>query len=73
MQRELPPIDFSSQAEVRLEAESRRTEEISGLLRDLIGQWLARFRQFERPVLQTVQRSRQPVTGGNQLPRSDRA
>ncbi len=73
MQHELPSIDFSTQAEVRLEAESRRTEEVSSLLRDLFGQWLARFRQFERPVLQTVQRSPQPAAGGNQLPRFNRA
>ena len=73
MQHELPTIDFSTQAEVRLEAEARRTEEVSSFLRDLFGQWRAKLRQFERPVLQAVPHSHQPVTGGNQLPRFDRA
>ena len=31
MQREFPSIDFATQAEVRLEAEHRRTEEVAGL------------------------------------------
>ncbi len=73
MQRELPPIDFSTQAEVRLEAEARRTEEVSGLLRDLFGHWLAKLRQFERPVLPSVSRSRQPATSGNRLAGLDHA
>jgi hypothetical protein len=64
MQRELPTIDFSTQAEVRLEAERRRTEEVSGLLRSWFGEWLAKFRQFERPVLQTVQHSHRTVKAG---------
>jgi hypothetical protein len=67
MQREMPHIDFSTQAEVRLEAECRRTEEVSGLLRDLFGWWSAKLRRFERPVLQAVHRSGQPVTGGNRF------
>ena len=57
MQRELPTIDFSTQAEVRQEAERRRTEEVSGLLKSWFGDWLAKFRQFERPVLQAVRKS----------------
>jgi hypothetical protein len=73
MQRELPPIDFSTQAEVRLEAEARRTEEVSGLLRSWFGEWLAKFRQFERPVLQTVAHSRQPAASGNRLAGLDHA
>ena len=73
MQREFPPIDFSTQAEVRLEAEHRRTEEVSGLLRDLFGEWLAKFRRFERPVLQIVRHSRQSAAGGNRFARFDRA
>jgi hypothetical protein len=64
MQRELPTIDFSTQAEVRLEAERRRTEEVSGLLRSWFGDWLAKFRQFERPVLPTVQHSHRTVKAG---------
>jgi hypothetical protein len=67
MQRELPIIDFSTQAEVRLDAEHRRTEEVSGLLRSWFGEWLARFRQFERPVLQGVAHSHQRLTGGKSV------
>jgi hypothetical protein len=67
MQRELSPIDFSTQAEVRLNAEHRRTEEVAGLLKSWFSEWLAKFRQFERPVLRSVQPSRQPVAGGNRL------
>jgi hypothetical protein len=67
MQRELPLIDFSTQAEVRLNAEHRRTEEVSSLLRDLFSEWLAKFRQFGRPVLQTVQHSHQRVAGGKSV------
>jgi len=67
MQRELPVIDFSTQAEVRLEAEHRRTEEVSGLLRGWFGEWLAKLRQFARPVLQAVQHSRQRVASGKSV------
>jgi hypothetical protein len=64
MQRELPTIDFSTQAEVRLEAERRRTEEVPGLLRSWFGDWLAKFRQFERPVLQAVPHSHRTAKAG---------
>jgi hypothetical protein len=67
MQRELPTIDFSTHAEVRLEAEHRRTEEVSGLLRNWFGEWLTKFRQLERPVLQAVQHSHQRVAGGKSV------
>jgi hypothetical protein len=73
MQRDLPSIDFKTQAEVRLQAESRRTEEVAGLLRDLFSGWRARIRQFERPIFHAVPPSRQSVTGGNQLAHFDRA
>jgi hypothetical protein len=72
MQRELFPIDFSTQAEVRLDAEHRRTEEVSGLLRNWFGEGLARFRQLARPVLQTVAHSRQSVASENRLAGFDR-
>ena len=64
MQREFPSIDFATQAEARLEAEHRRTEEVSGLLLDLFGQWLARFRQIERPVLPAVPHSHRTAKAG---------
>ena len=65
MQREFPSIDFATQAEVRLEAEHRRTEEVAGLVKSLFGEWLAKIRQFERPVLRPV--PHRPAAGGNQL------
>jgi hypothetical protein len=65
MQREFPSIDFATQAEVRLAAEHRRTEEVAGLLKSLFGEWLAKFRQFERPVLRPV--PHRPTAGGNRL------
>ncbi len=67
MQRELPTIDFATQAEVRLEAEHRRTEEVAGLLRSLFGEWLVRFRALEHPVLQAVRHSHRTVTGGKSV------
>jgi hypothetical protein len=67
MQRELPTIDFSTQAEVRLNAEHRRTEEVSGLLRSWFGEWLAKFRQFERPIWHAAQHSRQRMAGGKSV------
>jgi hypothetical protein len=38
----LPSIDFKSQAEVRSQAELRRTEEITGLLKLFFGRWSAK-------------------------------
>jgi hypothetical protein len=64
MQREFPSIDFATQAEARLEAEHRRTEEVTGLLRGLFGEWLAKFRRLERPVLQTVPHSHRTAKAG---------
>ena len=45
MQRELPKIDFVTQAEVRSKAEHRRAEEIAGLLRLMFGRWTTRFQR----------------------------
>jgi hypothetical protein len=64
MQRELPTIDFASEAEVRSKAESRRTEEVSGLLR-LFFEWgTARLRQSGRPIFEAVQPSHRPAGAG---------
>jgi hypothetical protein len=49
MPRELPRIDFASQAQVRTEAERRRTEEITGLLKPIFKGWAARFRR--KPII----------------------
>jgi hypothetical protein len=71
MQRELPTIDFKSEAEVRAKAESRRTEEVAGLLKAFFAWWTPRPRQWTpglhqsgRPILETVQISHRPVTAG---------
>lgn len=71
MQRELPTIDFKSEAEVRSKAESRRTEEVAGLLKALFAWWTPRPRQWTpglhrsgRPILEAVQISQRPVTAG---------
>ena len=42
MQPELPKIDFANQAEVRLNAEHRRAEEISGWLKLFFRRWAAK-------------------------------
>jgi hypothetical protein len=44
MQRELPAINFTTLAEVRSQAEYRRSEEIAGLLSGFFGRWTAKFR-----------------------------
>jgi hypothetical protein len=66
MQRELPTIDFTSEAEVRSKAESRRTEEVANLLKDFFAGWTpglrktsrlrqtSRFRRSGRPILEAV-------------------
>jgi hypothetical protein len=43
MQRDFPIIDFTSQAEVRAQAEHRRTEEMTGLVKLLFSRWSARL------------------------------
>ena len=45
MQRELPTIDFPSQAEVWSKAEHRRTEEITDLVKLTFRGWAAKFRR----------------------------
>jgi len=71
MQHELPTIDFTSEAEVRSKAESRRTEEVAGLLKAFFAwwtprprQWTRRLRQSGRPIFEAVQVSHRPVTAG---------
>ena len=65
MQPELLPIAFVSEAEVRSNAESRRTEEISGLLRSVFQGWAARFRQSEPLIFSAVSHSRKTARVGN--------
>lgn len=55
MQRESSSINFTTQAEVRSQAESRRTEEISGLIRALFDGWTTRLRGHKPVILSTVQ------------------
>jgi hypothetical protein len=70
MQRELPTIDFKSEAEVRSTADSRRTEEVAGLLKALFAWWTPRLQwtpglhRSGRPILEAVQISQRPVTAG---------
>jgi len=78
MQRELPTIDFKSEAEVRSTAESRRTEEVAGLLKAFFAwwtprprQWISRPRQWTsgpqqsgRPILEAVQIAHRRVPAG---------
>jgi hypothetical protein len=61
MQRELPTIDFTSEAEVRSKAESRRTEEVTGLLRAFFAGWTPRLHPSGRPLLVAVQQPQRPV------------
>ena len=63
MQSEFPSIDFADQAEVRLKAEHRRTEEITGLLRALYQHWAASFRQSKPSIFAAVSHS--PARAGN--------
>ena len=72
MQRELPNIDFTSEAEVRAKAEARRTEEVADLLKVFFAWWTPTPRQWKpelgqsrRPVLEAVQQThRLPVVAG---------
>jgi hypothetical protein len=71
MQRELPIIDFASEAEVRSKAESRRTEEVAGLLKDFFAWWMPRprlwtssLRRSGRPILEAVQPAHRPAAAG---------
>jgi hypothetical protein len=78
MQRELPTIDFTGEAEVRSKAEYRRTEEVTNLLKDFFAwwtprlrqwtpglrQWMPRLRQSGRPILEAVGEAQHPVAAG---------
>ena len=65
MQHQLPAIDFRSEAEVRSQAEHRRTEEVAGLLKAFFASWTPRLRQSGRRSLDAVQQAHRPVaTGG---------
>jgi hypothetical protein len=65
MQREFRTIDFTTQAEVRAQAESRRTEEVAALLKALFAWWTPRLRQWTlRQWTPGPRRSRRPIFGG---------
>ena len=71
MQRELPTIDFTSEAEVRSKAECRRTEEVTGLLKAFFARWRPRRRQLTpglrqsgRPIFEAVRQTPWPVATG---------
>ena len=69
MQRELPTINFTSEAEVRCKAESRRTAEVTTLLKDFFAWWTPRLRQWKRklrksgrPILDAVRDTHRPAS-----------
>jgi hypothetical protein len=71
MQRELPTIDFTSEAEVRSKAEFRRTEEVASLLKDFFAswtptprRWTSRLHQSGRPILEAVREAHRPAAAG---------
>jgi hypothetical protein len=64
MQHQLPTIDFKSEAEVRSQAEHRRTEEVAELLKAFFASWTPRLRQSARPILEGVQQAHRPVAAG---------
>ena len=71
MQRELPTIDFTGEAEVRSKAEYRRTEEVTNLLKDFFAwwtprlrQWARRLRQSGRRILEAVRDAHRPAAAG---------
>jgi hypothetical protein len=64
MQRKLPTIDFTSEAEVRSKAEFRRTEEVTLLLKDFFASWTPRLRSSGRPILDAVREALRPVAAG---------
>ncbi|SHN81335.1 hypothetical protein [Bradyrhizobium erythrophlei] len=66
MQRELPTINFTSEAEVRSKAESRRTEEVANLLKDFFAGWTPRLRRTLRlrRILEAVRETQRPAAAG---------
>ena len=65
MQRELPTINFTTQAEVRSEAEHRRTEEIMELLRPILKRWIAGFHHRRHTIFNAVQYVHVSAGAGN--------
>jgi hypothetical protein len=61
MRHELPTIDFTSAAEVRAKAESRRTEDVAGLLKACFAGWTPRLHPSGHPLLVAVQQAQRPV------------
>ncbi|HET7889074.1 MAG TPA: hypothetical protein VFL62_22835 [Bradyrhizobium sp.] len=64
MQRELPTIDFRGEAEVRAKAESRRTQDVSELVKALFAWWTPKMHRSGRPILGAVQQAHRAVTAG---------
>lgn len=75
MQRELPTIDFTSEAEVRSMAEARRTEDVATLLKDFFADWTPRhtsrlrhwkrrLRHSGRPIFEAVRQTHGPAAAG---------
>jgi hypothetical protein len=67
MQRELPLIHFATQAEVRSQAEYRRSEELAELLTAFFGRWTAKLRG-RRPVIFGAANYAQMPAGARALP-----
>ena len=67
MQRELPTIDFSSQAEVWSKAQHQRTEEIAGLLKFIFKGWVAKFNR-KPTIVGAVRYAPVPALVANRLP-----
>lgn len=61
MQRELPLIHFTTQAEVRSQAEYRRGEELAELLKAFFGRWTAKRRGSRPAIFGTVQYAQMPA------------
>lgn len=61
MQRELPLIHFTTQAEVRSQAEYRRSEELAGLLKALFVRWTAKLRGRRPVIFGTAQYAQMPA------------
>jgi len=65
MQRELPAINFTTQAEVRSQAEYRRSEEIGGLLSGFFGRWTAKFHSRKPVNFSAINYAQLPAGAGN--------
>ena len=61
MQRELPLIHFTAQAEVRSQAEYRRSEELAELLKASFVRWTAKLRGRRPVVFGTVRYAQMPA------------